>query len=139
MAESLFLLHKVMLLLVTFREDYPLAGVKTGGCQGEVLDLLYWQWFVTRPAELCAFFSPHVWGGAHGLLDMHLDHSEKGQITPDISGHGGGECELFLSQPTPLTSVWMRPALTTALLCWALQGCFPKQYLSVLQLFLCKM
>lgn len=40
--------------------------------------------------------------------------------------------------PLPWLLVWMPPALTTALLCWALQGCFPKQYLSVLHLFLCK-
>lgn len=40
--------------------------------------------------------------------------------------------------PLPWLLVWMPPALTTALLCWALQGCLPKQYLSVLHLFLCK-
>lgn len=67
------------------------------------MDLLEWQWFVTRPAELYAF-SLHVWGGAGGLLDMHLEHPGKGQSRLDMSGDDGGECELFLSQPTPLAS-----------------------------------
>lgn len=103
-AMSFFLLHKVMLLVVACKEDSSWAGVKSGGWQREVLDLLEWQWFITRPAELCAFFSCRVWGGACGLLATHLDHPEKGQFRPDVSGGGGGECELFLSQPTPLAS-----------------------------------
>lgn len=65
-----------------------------------MLDLLEWQWFVTHLAKLCAFCSPHVWGGAGGLLDC----PGKGQFRPHMSGDGGGECELFLSQPTPLAS-----------------------------------
>lgn len=35
---------------------------------------------------------------------MHLDRPGKGQFRPHMSGDGGGECKLFLSQPTPLAS-----------------------------------
>lgn len=36
---------------------------------------------------------------------MHLDHPEQGQFRSDVSGgSGGGECELFLSQPPTLAS-----------------------------------
>ena len=69
-----------------------------------MLDLLEWQWFFTRPAELLCIVLAACLRRERWAPGCAPGPPQKGWFGLGLADHGGRECEVSLSQPAALAS-----------------------------------